>query len=197
MSTTSTSTTTTTTSGGGRSVQSGPDKGEASGVTVATFKDCNAVQLTKSNNGCSKTEGLSVALLGQQLPPLSKYSGNESQTEEIFQEWLAQFELVAGVYKWTPQAKLIHLTTRLRGEAFAFYLSCSKQQKSDYDLLVKELTRRFMPICMQSVKTSLFHDRKQGDQETVDSYTQDLKSRFYKAYLSKAVKQLKAWASLS
>ena len=31
----------------------------------------------------------------------------------------------------------IHLTTRLRGEAFAFYRSCSKQQKADYDILVK------------------------------------------------------------
>ena len=35
---------------------------------------------------------------------------------------------------------------------------------------------------IQSVQTSLFHDRKQRDQESVDSYVQDLKARFYKAY---------------
>ena len=84
--------------------------------------------------------------------------------------------------KWSPQAKLVHLTTRLRGEAFAFYCSCSKLQKADYALLVKEPTRRFTPVRIQSVQTSLFHDRRQSDQETVDSYAQDLKSHFYKAY---------------
>ena len=57
-----------------------------------------------------------------------------------------------------------------------------KQQKADYDQLVKELTRRFTPVQIQSVQTSLFHDQKQGDQESVDSYAQDLKARFYKAY---------------
>ena len=89
---------------------------------------------------------------------------------------------MAEVCKWNPRAKLIHLTTRLRGEAFAFYRSCSKQQKADYDVLVKELILRFTPVRIQSVQTSLFHDRKQGDQESVDSYAQDLKARFYKSY---------------
>ena len=83
---------------------------------------------------------------------------------------------------WNAQAKLIHLITRLRGEAFNFYRSCSKQQKSSYELLVKELTRRFTPVRIQSVQTSLFHDRKQGDHESVDKYAQDLKSHFHKAY---------------
>ena len=45
-----------------------------------------------------------------------------------------------------------------------------------------ELTHHFTPVWIQSVQTSLFHDRRQGDQESVDSYAQYLKSRFYKAY---------------
>ena len=123
---------------------------------------------------------LSAALLAQQLPPLSKFSGNTD--DESFQEWIAQFELVAEVCQWKSQGKLIHLTTRLRGEAFSFYRSCSKSQKADYDQLVKELKQRFTPVRLQSVQTSLFHERKQGEQETVDSYAQDLKTKFNKAY---------------
>ena len=32
------------------------------------------------------------------------------------------------------------------------------------------------------IQSSLFHERKQDDHETVDSYAQDLKSKFHKAY---------------
>ena len=65
----------------------------------------------------STADELSTALLAQQLPPLPKYNGSNDLSEETFQEWI---ELIAEVCKWTPRAKLIHLTTRLRGEAFAF-----------------------------------------------------------------------------
>ena len=78
--------------------------------------------------------------------------------------------------------KLIHLTTRLQGKAFAFYRSYSKQQKAEYNILVIELTCCFTPVRIQYVQTSLFHDQKQGDQESVDNYAQALKACFYKAY---------------
>ena len=64
---------------------------------------------------------LANALLAQQFAPLPKFSGGEQAQEEPFKEWLAQFELMAEVCSWSKRAKLIHLTTRLRGEAFAFY----------------------------------------------------------------------------
>ena len=47
---------------------------------------------------------------------------------------------------------------------------------------MKELTHHFTLVQIQSVQTSLFHDRRQRDGESVDSYAQDLKSHFYKAY---------------
>ena len=45
--------------------------------------------------------------------------------------------------------------------------------------LVAELKHRFTPVRIQ---TSLFHERKQGQNESVDSYAQNLKSLFHKAY---------------
>ena len=125
---------------------------------------------------------LSTATLAQQLPPLPNFSGGESPSEDSFLDWIGQFELMAEFYRWSKQAKLIHLSTRLRGEAFQFYRSCSKQQKADYDLLVAELRHRFTPVRIPSVQTSLFHERKQGEKESVDSYAQSLKTLFRKAY---------------
>ena len=151
----------------------GPD---STGSTGHACGETNEVTLSQQSGA------LSEALMAQQLPLPSKFSGSDIPSEETFEEWITHFELVAGVHKWNAQAKLIHLITRLRGEAFNFYRSCSKQQKSSYELLVKELTRRFTPVRIQSVQTSLFHDRKQGDHESVDKYAQDLKSHFHKAY---------------
>lgn len=44
------------------------------------------------------------------------------------------------------------------------------------------LQKRFTPVHIQSVRSSLFHDRKQSSGESVDSYAQDLKRLFYLAY---------------
>ena len=43
------------------------------------------------------------------------------------------------------------------------------------------LVKRFTPVRIQAVQSSLFHERKQGE-ESVDSYAQALKVLFHKAY---------------
>ena len=139
---------------------------------------------TQPKGNVDALSDLPTALLAQQFPPpqLPNFNGGDASSEDSFQDWIGQFELVAEIYRWNKQAKLMHLITRLRGEAFQFYRSCSKHQKSDYDLLVAELKHRFTPVRIQSVQTSLFHERKQGQNESVDSYAQSLKSLFRKAY---------------
>ena len=120
--------------------------------------------------------------MAQQLPPPSKFSGNYFSGEETFEEWITHVKLVAEMHKWNSLAKLTHLfiITWLRGEAFTFFRSCSKQQKSSYDLMVKD---RFTPVQDQSSQTSLYHNRKQRDNESADKYAQDCWSElFYKAY---------------
>ena len=48
-------------------------------------------------------------------------SGEDFDSDgETFLEWVEQFELVAGMCGWNDQAKLVNLTTRLRGQAYAF-----------------------------------------------------------------------------
>ena len=106
------------------------------------------------------TEGalaaMSTALWAQQIPPMQK-----------FDEWLEQFELVAGVCRWDKSTKLVNLVTRLKGEAYGFYKSCIPQQRGSYSAMVSALTKRFTPVQIQAVQTSLFHERRQSERETV------------------------------
>ena len=73
--------------------------------------------------------------MAQQLPPLSKFSGERNDGDmDTFQEWIEQFEMIASICGWSAQAKLVNLVTRLRGQAYAFFRSCSTQNKTSYAL---------------------------------------------------------------
>ena len=80
---------------------------------------------------------------GQQVQPLSKFSGADIDGEsESFEEWVEQFELIADMYGWDPRAWLVNLTTRLQGQAYNFYRTCSPQQRAHYELQLLTLRRR-------------------------------------------------------
>jgi len=118
------------------------------------------------------------------VPPIGKFSGeNESEAGELFTDWIEQFELVASVCHWDDHSKLVNLTTRLRGKVFAFYRSCSSQQRNDYNTLVSELKKCFVLVRLQAMQSSLFNDRKQKPNESVNASAQELCTLFYRAYL--------------
>ena len=123
-------------------------------------------------------------VVAQQLPPLAKFTGDSSGEGETVIEWLEQFQLVANACHWDESTKLVNLVTRLKGQAFAFYRSCDPRKRNNYLILAEELRKRFTPVHIQAVQSSLFHDRKQKPGEDVDTYAQDLKCLFYKAYPS-------------
>ena len=134
-------------------------------------------------DGVNAVVALSTALLAQQLPPLSKFNGETSSRDtETCREWLEQFQMVAEVCRWDGPTKLVNLVTRLSGQAYAFHKSCTPQERGSYEALAAALTNRFTPVQIQAVQSSLFHDRRQKERETVDSYAQDLRVLFHKAY---------------
>jgi len=93
---------------------------------------------------------------------------------ESFKDWIDQLEMVASISNWDERTKLVNLT-RLRGQACAFYKSCSVQQRRNYTTLVAELTKRFTPVRLKAVQSGLFHERKQKvPSESVNTYAQDL-----------------------
>ena len=124
----------------------------------------------------------SPAYVAPQLPPLKVFTGEVEGDGETIDDWLDRFELVAGMCKWSPQVKLVNLATRLGGQAYAFYRSCTPEQRTSYEVLVSELRKRFTPVRIQSVESSHFHERKQGKDESVDCYAQELRRLFEKAY---------------
>ena len=132
---------------------------------------------------CNPADPLSLALMAQQLPPLSKFNGDDTDGEgQGFTDWIEQLELIGEVCRWNDQAKLVNLVTRLRGQAYNFYRSCTRDQRASYSTLVAALKERFTPVQIQSVQSSQFHERKQLPVEGVDSYAQDLRKLYNKAY---------------
>ena len=89
---------------------------------------------------------------------------------------------MASVCQWDDRAKLINLTTRLKGQAFAFFRTCTPQQRGSYGDLKAQLQKRFTPVRVQAVQSGLFHERKQKTQEMVDAFAQELRRLFYLAY---------------
>ena len=51
-----------------------------------------------------------------------------------------------------------------------------------YHSLTTKLGKRFTPVRLQVVQTSLYHEHKQRLTELIDDFTQDLLSLFHKAY---------------
>ena len=79
----------------------------------------------------SLTLQLSGALLAQQLPPISPFNGEDGSLDrESFKDWIEQFEMVAELAGWCTQARL------LRGQAYAFFRSCTPAQRVSYSSLV-------------------------------------------------------------
>ena len=128
-------------------------------------------------------DGFSMALLAQLLPSQPLFSGEQPVGNgENFSEWLEIFELVASARHWDDQAKLVNIATRLHGSASRFYWSCTSQRRSSYKELTDALRSRFIPVQIQSVQSSRFHERKQGPKELVDEYAQDQQRLFHRAY---------------
>ena len=138
---------------------------------ITSLSGQDVIELQPSSGGGTPTRITTLPrarmpLVAQQLPPLSKFTG-ETEGAEMIVEWLEQLELVASACGWDEPTRLVNLVTRLKGQAFAFYRSCDTQKRNQYATLVEELKKRFMPVRIQAVQSSLFHDRKQKPGESV------------------------------
>ena len=158
---------------------------DTSSVELLDREEANS-EATKTRKAMITTNTLvdsnyAMSLLNQ-LPPITRFSGEEQSDGETFLDWLEQFESVAQLGGWNGHAKLVNLTTRLRGSAYSFYRSCTAEQRNDYKLLVEQLTKRFTPVQIQPIQSQLFHERQQKPKETVDEYAEALKKLFVKAY---------------
>ena len=134
--------------GGTPSVVISPPQRDVSATCTdrGTDKLSAATSVDTGLANCMPTiDSVGSLLLAQLMPQKTKFSG-ESLDNKPFDDWLTQFEMIPGLCKWEGLTKLVHLTTRLRGPAFAFYKSCSAAETSNYQSLVGELRKRFTPV---------------------------------------------------
>ena len=128
-------------------------------------------------------EGTASVPVGlQQMPELPKFEGDKSGETETVEDWLDQLDIMAGVFSWREDAKLMHLVSRLKGAALAYYRTCPPETKRSYALLKEALLKRFTPVHVQAVQGALFYERSQKPTETVDQYAQELRLLFRKAF---------------
>lgn len=111
---------------------------------------------------------------------MTKYSGNADT--KTFKEWHEQFQLVATVCRWDDRLKLANLATRLQGQTYSFYRTCSQHQRAFYKSLVTALSQRFQPVRIQAVQSGPSHSRKQFLSEKVDDCARDLNQLYQQAY---------------
>ena len=168
----------------GERTESGGDTDEGGGGVMGNGGDSSrpTTESATTRGGMHPHSTTLPPLVTQQLPPLSKFTGESAEGGETVIEWLEQLELVAAACHWDESTKLVNLVTRLKGQAFAFYRSCDARKRNHYSSLVEELKKRFTPVRIQAVQSSLFHDRKQKPGENVDMYAQELKFLFFEAY---------------
>lgn len=62
------------------------------------------------------------------------------------------------------------------------YKTCSPQERTNYETFKSQLLTHFTPVHIQAVHSNLFHQRRQGVNEAVDHFAQELWKLFYKVY---------------
>ena len=103
-----------------------------------------------------------------QLPVLPPFRGEEGAEEDSFEKWIDRLEEMATWCAWDDNKKLTQLRVRLKGAAQSFYKSCSEAERKSYDTLKAALAKRFTPVRLTAVQTSMFYQRRQGADESVD-----------------------------
>ena len=114
------------------------------------------------------------------LPRIPPFSGEGQEVR--FVEWHEHFENVANLAGWDDHWHLVHLASSLKDTAASFYHSCSCEVRNNYQFLLTALKRRFTPVQLTAVQSQLFHNRLQGEKESVEQYVQDLRKLFNQAY---------------
>ena len=107
-------------------------------------------------------------------------------------------EMVAPLARWEDQAKLLNLTTRLKESAYFFYHACTPKQQASFSLLVKELSKRFIPVRTEAIQSGNAA-RRRARQLMIMLKTSGVSTRRHTCMPEHRMEtqQLKRWGSLS
>ena len=159
------------------SVANSVTQGSKLPVTTSGVSQRVMVTLTPTAGSPVGIHGMPLAypMIHPKLPQLPNFHGRDQRDGETFEDWWDNFEAVAKLAGWDQNFKLVHLTAALRGKAKSFYRSCTAAQKTSYAQLVSTLKKRFTPVKLTALQTQMFHSRRQGANESVEDFAQELR----------------------
>ena len=148
-----------------------------------TGADCPKGNLPLGETGASHNNrflhvGETEAIEYTKEPKIPVCDGKEDWTV-----WINRFEAIARLRCWDEGRKLNVLLPKLQGKAgeYAFAV-LPKKSLSSYEELVSELNSRFRKVEIPRVFASLFHNRVQGENESVQDFAVELRCLYFKAY---------------
>ena len=111
-------------------------------------------------------------------PKIHIYDGKEDWTV-----WINRFEAIAGLRRWDEDRKLDCLLPKLHGKVGEYaFAALPKQILGCYEELVGELNSMFRKVEITSAIAAKFHNRIQGEDESVEEYAAELRCLSFKAY---------------
>ena len=114
------------------------DTGEAnSNMYVLQHNDLEQLlaRAQATNGAPQQSHGNGLQGLGE----IPWYSGDDAPAGATFEDWLATFELIAEVNRWSEARKFSILPIRLKGTAKEVYQGLDKTRIANYTLMVAEL----------------------------------------------------------
>lgn len=106
----------------------------------------------------------------------------------MWEVWHNSFADITARHKWTEEDKLDAMLPRLQGKAGEFvYGQLQKRIRSNYKLLIHELSNRFRKVETVRAYKARFSNRNQKSGETVEDYAAELKRLYDKAHATRDV----------
>ena len=103
--------------------------------------------------------------------------------KETWRVWFNRFDEIASRQGWSTGDKLDELLPRLQGIAGEFVFDqLTREIRSNYKLLIKELDSRFRVVETHKTYAASFSNRNQKQGETVEEYCAELKKLYSKAH---------------
>lgn len=135
-------------------------------------------------------EAQAQAMAAQSVPPLRKFSGESTNTDEgSVDRWIEQFEERARVTGWNETQKLFQLKAHLEKMAEHTVRMLPSEEKISYDKVVCALKKRFCSVDIEELRGLEFHQLMQASKQTVEELGVELQKLGRKAFPTSDAKE--------
>eukprot|EP00794_Sanderia_malayensis_P016328 gene16328-biopygen12009 len=129
---------------------------------------------------------MQAAIDGQPSAPTGLFQSRQFQglPREDVNDWLSRFEALSRFNNWTERKRFSALTLSLEGAAKAWYDSQTGESVANFEDLSTALKTRFGPPTLEFLFRQELYSRKQGQNEPLSAYTEDISRKGQRIGLS-------------